>query len=887
MRRSALELGRASRLLPARLGCCMDLSYLKNFRVSRDGRGVVTAALDVPGRAHNLFTAQVFAELQSLVSCLEHDESARLVVFRSAKESGFLAGGDIREISAWQTTTDADRIVTRGQTLFDRVEGLAIPTVAVIHGPCLGGGLEFALACRHRIARDDAETRLGLPEVKLGLLPAWGGTQRLPELVGLAAALPMLLTGRKVTAKQGVEMGLLDAAWPPDQWDGGVEQFVAAKLQEKAAPRHRRKRVGSPGSESRVRFKKDPGPRSLLQAARRRLALRGRHGPSLPAILSAIEAGLHRGRSAGLAREREVFPELLFSDFGRRRLARFFRRPRAKEREPWVEGLTIGAALRETARRFADRDALVFLQSGFRLTWAEFDRSVDRIARGLLAIGLSRGDHFGVWSTNWPQWVLLQFATARIGVVLVTINPSYRAAELEYTLAQSEVRGLALVERHRSSAYFDLLRQACPELDAAQPGELRSAKFPHLKWVVAIRGTEHRGMLSWHDLEAAGESSSDRELEEAQRQLEPVDPINLQYTSGTTGLPKGALLSHRNLLLNAFYAAGRQRLTAHDRICIPVPLYHCFGCVLGTMCAAVSGAAMVFPHETFDVEATLRAVELERCTAIYGVPTMFIAELEHPGVPRRDTSSLRTGIMAGSPCPIELMNRVVHKMGAREITIGYGQTEASPLVTMTSTDDPIEKRVGTVGRPLPGIEVRIVDPLSGEALSDGCSGELCCRGHDVMLGYYNMPEATARAIDADGWLHTGDLALRQPDGYFRITGRIKEMIIRGGENIVPREIEELLYQHPKIEQASVVGVPDRKFGEEIVAWIRLREGESATADEIRDFCRERVAHFKAPRYIKFVDSFPATVTGKIQKYKIRQQAIEELGLREADAFETA
>jgi fatty-acyl-CoA synthase len=394
-------------------------------------------------------------------------------------------------------------------------------------------------------------------------------------------------------------------------------------------------------------------------------------------------------------------------------------------------------------------------------------------------------------------------------------------------------------------------------------------------------------MLAWRDLEAAAERVTAERLEEAEKQLSPTDAINLQYTSGTTGLPKGAVLSHRNLLMNAFYSAASQRLDGRDRICIPVPLYHCFGCVLGTMCGVVSGAAMVFPHESFDSAAVLAAIEAERCTAIYGVPTMFIDELEHPDFPRRDLSSLRTGIMAGSPCPVELMRRVTGDMGAREITIGYGQTEASPLLTMTRTDDPIDKRVGTVGRPLPGVEVKIVDPISGETFPDGHSGELCGRGHGVMLGYDNLPEATAKAIDAEGWLHTGDIALRQPDGYFRITGRLKEMIIRGGENIAPREIEELLYQHPKIEQASVVGVPDGKFGEEVLAWIKLRSGESATDDEIRRYCREHLAHFKTPRYIKFVDSFPMTVTGKIQKYKIRQQAIEELELQQAALIQTA
>ena len=859
----------------------MDLSGPQNFHVTCDGRGVVTVALDVPGRTYNVFTEQVLAELQSLVAHLEHDPAARLVIFRSAKESGFLAGGDLREVSALQNCQSAEQIVIVGQKLFDRVEALPLPTVAAIHGPCLGGGLEFALACRYRIARDDDSTRLGLPEVKLGLLPAWGGTQRLPELVGLHAALPMLLTGRKMSAQQGLAIGLLDAVWPPQRWDESVEQFVTAHLEEGPLRRQRQDllRLAHGPAERR--------PQVLLAAARRRLALRGWHGPPLPAILSALEEGYGRGRAAGLGWEREIFPELLFSDFCRRRLARFFRRSRVQRRQPWVEGLTIGAVLRQTARRFADRDALVFPQAEVRLTWAAFDRAVDRIARGLLAIGLRRGDHFGVWSTNWPQWVLLQFATARIGVVLVTINPAYLAAELEYTLAKSDVRGLALIERHRSSAYFDLLREVCPELDTARPGELRSAKFPHLRWIVRIRGWDHPEMLAWRDLEAAGESIAPERLEAAQRQLGPGDPINLQYTSGTTGLPKGVLLSHRNLLLNAFYAADHQRLEAHDRICIPVPLYHCFGCVLGTMCAAVSGAAMVFPHESFDAAATLRAVESERCTAIYGVPTMFIAELEHPDFRQRDTSSLRTGIMAGSPCPIELMHRVADEMGASEITIAYGQTETSPLITMTRTDDPIEKRVGTVGRPFPGIEVKIVDPVTREELPCGRSGELCCRGHDVMLGYYNMPEATAQVIDVEGWLHTGDLALRQPDGYFRITGRIKEMIIRGGENIAPREIEELLFQHPKVEQVSVVGVPDRRFGEEILACIKLRAGESAAAEEIREFCRGRLAHFKTPRYIQFVDSFPTTVTGKIQKYKIRAQAIEDLGLREAAAIETA
>ena len=554
---------------------------------------------------------------------------------------------------------------------------------------------------------------------------------------------------------------------------------------------------------------------------------------------------------------------------------------------PWVEHLTIGKALRQTAERFGPLDALIFPNAGVRWTWSQFDAAVDRAALGLLALGFRRGDHLGVWSTNWPEWVVLQFATARIGVVLVTINPAYRPAELRYALAQSEVRGLAMIERFKASHYDAMLGQICPELAGSRRGCLHSEAFPRLEWIIRLRGCEHPAMLSWQELEKAGENISCDQLAEAERKLDSSDPINLQYTSGTTGMPKGALLSHRNLLINAFHASGGQRLDQRDRICIPVPLYHCFGCVLGTMCASVSGAAMVFPSESFDAEAALQAIEAERCTAIYGVPTMFIVEMEHPSFPDRDTSSLRTGIMAGSPCPIELMKRVVKDMGAREITIAYGQTEASPLVTMTRTDDPIEKRVGTVGRPLPGIEVKIVDTFTGRELPDGHPGELCCRGHNVMLGYYRMPEETARTIDADGWLHTGDMAVRQSDGYFRITGRIKEMICRGGENVAPREIEELLYQHPKVEQVAVVGVPDRKFGEEILAWIKLRAGETATVEDIRDFCRDRLAHFKTPRYVQFVDGFPMTVTGKVQKYRIREQAIRQLGLQDAAAVETA
>jgi fatty-acyl-CoA synthase len=554
---------------------------------------------------------------------------------------------------------------------------------------------------------------------------------------------------------------------------------------------------------------------------------------------------------------------------------------------PWVDGLTIGQALKETARRHSHCDALIFARPAVRLTWSEFDAAVDRVSQALLSLGLAPGDHFGVWATNVPEWVLLQFATARLGVVLVNINPAYRTSELKYALRQSDIRGLALVDAFRSSDYFEMLNTACPELAASEPGQLQSEECPKLRWVVSLRGDPPPGVLSWDQLLLRSREVRSGRLEEVAAGLRSDNAINIQFTSGTTGQPKGAMLSHRNILLNAFYAGVNQRLDHNDRICLPVPLYHCFGCVLGTMCCAVHGSAIVIPGECFEPGTTLAAIEQERCTAVYGVPTMFIAQLEHDDYRRRDLSSLRTGIMAGSPCPIELMKRVALEMGAREITIGYGQTEASPLITQTRTDDPIDLRVGTIGRPLPGLEAKIVDVATGVDLGDCLPGELCSRGHGVMIGYYNMPEKTAETIDADGWLHTGDLALREPNGYFRITGRLRDMIIRGGENIYPREIEERLHEHPAVADVQVVGVPDRRLGEEVLAWIKLKRDHKVTEEELRAFCRQTLAHFKAPRYWKFVESFPTTVTGKIQKYKIREQAIEELGLHDVANIETA
>ncbi|HEY4313265.1 MAG TPA: AMP-binding protein [Pirellulales bacterium] len=551
---------------------------------------------------------------------------------------------------------------------------------------------------------------------------------------------------------------------------------------------------------------------------------------------------------------------------------------------PWIEGLTIGQVLLRTARAYPDRDALVFPGLGVRFTFADFLAEVDRAARGLVALGIRRGEHVAIWATNVPEWVILQFATARIGAVLVTINPAYRPFELEYVLRQSDAVALFLVDRFKSSDYFAMLAEVCPELatfEGGSPGgSLPSDRFPKLRSVVALKGETPRGAISWESMLNGADAATD--LVALGEQLFPTDPINIQYTSGTTGFPKAATLSHRNLLYNAFYVGACQRLSERDRICIPVPFYHCFGCVLANMCSIVYGSAMIAPAESFDPGATLAAIEKERATVLYGVPTMFIAQLQHESFAGRDLSSLRTGIMSGSPCPIEVMRQVVDRMGAREITIAYGQTEASPVITQTRFDDPMELRVETVGRPLPGVEVKLIDAADGRALGDNEQGELCARGHVVMLGYYNNPEATAKAIDAEGWLHTGDLAVRQSNGYYRITGRIKDMVIRGGENIYPREIEEFLFTHPAVEQASVVGVPDPKYVEELCAWIKLKAGAGLSESEVRDFCRGKLAHYKVPRYVRFVEVFPQTVTGKIQKFKIRETMIAELGLTQAE-----
>jgi fatty-acyl-CoA synthase len=537
---------------------------------------------------------------------------------------------------------------------------------------------------------------------------------------------------------------------------------------------------------------------------------------------------------------------------------------------PPVDGLTIGAALRSAAARHPNREALVFPQQGWRATYAEYDRQVDVVARALMALGIGRGDHIAVWATNWPEWVHLFMAASRIGAVLVTVNPAYRTHELTYALRQSDTKALFLIDRFKDSDYFGMI------------GEVRE-ELPDLRWVISMKDHAPAGMLSWPRFLDIGDTVHEEELRTREAELSPSDPINLQYTSGTTGFPKGVLLTHRSVLLNAWYVGTFEALTAEDRVCVPVPFYHCFGVVIGVLGCVVHGAALLVPSEHFDAAAVLDCVERERATALYGVPTMFVAELEHESFPARDLSSLRTGIMAGSPCPVQVMNRVVGDMGAGNLTIAYGLTEASPAITQTRAEDPVETRVRTVGRPIPGVEVRIVDPGSGAVLGDGLPGELQARGHNVMLGYYAMPEATAKAIARDGWLRTGDLAVREPDGTYRITGRIKDMIVRGGENVYPREIEEFLYTHPAVESAQVVGVPDPRFGEEVCAWVKPRAGAQCSVEEIRAFCRERLAYYKVPRYVKFVDAFPLTVTGKVQKFRIREQTIRELGLEVGDA----
>jgi fatty-acyl-CoA synthase len=553
---------------------------------------------------------------------------------------------------------------------------------------------------------------------------------------------------------------------------------------------------------------------------------------------------------------------------------------------PWVWNETIGSVLERTASVFPEQDAVVFPQLELRWSWRELNERVNQAATWLIELGVEPGENVGIWSMNVPEWVVTQFAAGRIGAVLVNVNPAYRVHELADALRMADVGTLIAGSPFKGSNFVAMVESLCPEVVSASSSNWTSERFPRLKRLIALGDRPGPGWRTWADGQSGPRTSSPR-LEALASAVRADDVHNIQFTSGTTGLPKGAMLTHRNVLLNAFYTGERLRYSAADRVCVPVPFYHCFGCVLGNLVCAVYGAAIVVPAPSFDAGATLSAINLERCTSVYGVPTMFISQLEHPDFARFDLRSLRTGIMSGAPCPLPLMHKVVSSMGIREICIGYGQTEASPIITFTSADDAIEVRVGTVGAPIAGLDVKLVDPATGADVQPGLPGELCVRGHCVMAGYYNNAEATARAIDTSGWLHTGDLARCRDDGNYRIVGRSKEMIIRGGENIYPAEIEEFLHRHQSIAEVAVAGVPDPKYGEVVAAWVVPRTGASLTPEDVKRYCCDQIAYFKVPQYVMIVDQLPRTVTGKIRKHVLKEQAIDELGLSEAASIETA
>ncbi len=544
-------------------------------------------------------------------------------------------------------------------------------------------------------------------------------------------------------------------------------------------------------------------------------------------------------------------------------------------------GLTVGGVLDEAARRWPVGEALVVPHQGIRWSWAELQRQAKALSAGLVALGLEPGDRVGILAPNRAEWVVTQFATAYAGLILVNINPAYRLHELEYALTKVGCRALITETAFKTSDYIAMLQELAPELPVSEPGRLASSGLPDLQFVIRLGSEKTPGFLNYSDLRERTGQSDKSKLEAIAAGLDFDDPINIQFTSGTTGTPKAATLTHHNIVNNARISADMMRITQSDRLCIPVPMYHCFGMVLGTLLCATCGATMVFSSAGFDAGAVLDAVQSERCTVLHGVPTMFIAELDHPDFAERDLSSLRTGIMAGAPCPVELMHRVIKEMHMSEITIAYGMTETGPLSTQTAIDDPIELRVGTVGQVLPHTEVKIVD-ADGHIVSPGVPGELCTRGYCVMRGYWGDPERTAKEIDVAHWIKSGDIATMDEEGYIRIVGRIKDMVIRGGEKIYPSEIEKYLYTHPKIEEVEVFGVPDEKYGEEVAAWIKLHEGESASKEEVREFCVGQLAHFKIPRYIKFVRDFPMTVTGKVQKFVMREQMAKELGVAPAE-----
>ena len=543
-------------------------------------------------------------------------------------------------------------------------------------------------------------------------------------------------------------------------------------------------------------------------------------------------------------------------------------------------GETIGRALDQAVIKWREREALVSPSHGVRWTWMEFAERVDALAAGFLALGFESGARIGVWSLNRPEWTLTQFAAAKAGLILVTINPAYRLSELEFALAKVGCAAIVTATAFKTSNYMEMLNTLLPELATSPPGKLQAARLPQLRAVIQIGGPKCPGTIAFAAVSGLGGARHREQLAVLAKTLQFDDAVNIQFTSGTTGSPKGVTLTHHNILNNGYFVGRAMGLTEQDRICIPVPLYHCFGMVMGNLAAVTLGATMVYPGEGFDPLATLETIEREKCTAVYGVPTMFIAELDHPEFARFDLTSLRTGIMAGAPCPVEVMKRVNAEMNMGEVTIAYGMTETSPVSFQSATDDPLERRVSTVGRIHPHVEVKVVD-LEGRVVPRGERGELCTRGYSIMLGYWDEAEKTADVLDAKGWMHTGDIAIIDSDGYCNIVGRIKDMVIRGGENLYPREIEEFLFRHPKIQDVQIFGVADDRYGEELCAWIRTRAGETLTADEVRAFCTGQIAHNKIPRYVEFVDEFPMTVTGKIQKFLMRDAVEARLGLKAA------
>ena len=549
----------------------------------------------------------------------------------------------------------------------------------------------------------------------------------------------------------------------------------------------------------------------------------------------------------------------------------------SKESELWRR--TIPNLLKDTVDRFSNREAVVFPEQEIRWTWSELDREVDALAHGLLELGLQKGDRVGIWSPNRYEWLLTQFATARIGIILVTINPAYRVSEVEFALNKVGCTALITASNFKTSDYIGMLQDLAPELSRCEPGALAATKLPSLKTVIRTGTETTPGMLNFDAVIESGRSRKSAPLDAISATLEPTDAINIQFTSGTTGTPKGATLSHINIVNNGRFVVRAQNMDEADRLCIPLPLYHCFGMVMGSLGCVTTGSAMVFPSEGFDPETCLRAISEEKCTSVYGVPTMFVGMLQHPKFKSFDFSALRTGIMAGAPCPIEVMKQCVSEMNLSDITIAYGMTETSPVSFQTSYNDPLERRVSTVGRVHPHVECKIIDENS-KTVSPGTQGELCTRGYSVMIGYWDEPERTAESIDQEGWMHSGDLAIIDKDGYGNITGRVKDMVVRGGENVYPAEVENYLFRHPAVQEVQVFGVPDAKLGEEICAWIVLAGGETVTEEDIIAFCRDQIAHYKIPRFIRFKSELPMTVTGKPQKFKMRDAMIEELGIQE-------